>query len=252
LIFFAESTRVGRRLLFALIYLSQLAALSMGYSRTGFLAAAVGHISLFVLVGPRERRRIVLLLLTGVTLVAAVWFASYGIGGAAGLDRFINVGASTSDQLRLDSARFAWWAFSEAPLFGNGIATIYERGSQEILAVGPFRSASDPHCLYLLVLVEQGLLGLAILGTVGVSFMKHIRLTGESTGRLGVALLAGIVSLAVSALLSSSFAVTPRLGVVLGVLAGLLMSLRWTDVHRMSLQGYRQQVAASEMTGMLR
>jgi O-antigen ligase len=140
-----------------------LAALYLTYSRGGWLALALGLLTLFVVrIGPRNRRLVV-----AVSAVLVVGVIVAGIALARSFSSPTEVPATGAARLRTlsGSSRADYWRVAlgtveDEPLVGSGAGSFRRRWYRHRPVPQP---ATDAHSLYLETLAELGPLGLALL-----------------------------------------------------------------------------------------
>ncbi|WP_258038644.1 O-antigen ligase, partial [Streptomyces sp. SM12] len=153
-----------------------LAALAVSFSRGAWIAAALACAVVLLLSGCLTRRALVALGVFGLLLIGVAGAASGQLG-----DRLTSIGdvTGTPDQSVVDryamweAARSMWW---EEPWAGVGLkgfaehrdahASIALSGGSDTGGAGSEfqrQALESPHNMYLLVLSEQGLLGLTAL-----------------------------------------------------------------------------------------
>jgi O-antigen ligase len=91
-------------------------------------------------------------------------------------DRFLKPGVNVSDAVRVRLAQVVMDALAEAPWTGIGTG-----GFSQLLRMGDIRAY--PHNLAAEVLIENGVVGLAVLGAfVGLGLVRGFRLRGDPRG----------------------------------------------------------------------
>jgi O-antigen ligase len=191
-----------------------LGAICIFATRTAALTLVLGLVATTVLVLPRHRllRGLVAVfaLICVALLVNALLFPKSQV-----ITRLVWDWTLTG---RTDFWRTAWAMFQEAPILGKGPHTF-----------GVFHRTPWPHNLYLEVLAEQGLLGLAGLGGMlvcGILAALKFRSSSVTDIRyLGMGALASLIGICNAGLVELSLVrewVVTTLFLLLGIIGGLL------------------------------
>ncbi|MGW0497527.1 O-antigen ligase family protein [Streptomyces sp. NPDC003007] len=151
--------------------------LAVSFSRGAWIATALACTAQLVLAGPRRAVRVGAV----VTAVAVILVGGFGVGSALLQERFSSIGQVADAPDQSVSDRYALWAaaagmWRERPLTGIGLKGYPEHrdghaslalssGSDTEGAGAAYRKQPllSPHNMYLLVLGEQGLIGLLTL-----------------------------------------------------------------------------------------
>lgn len=214
------------RALLAIAVLLMGAVLLLTKSRGGYVAAAVGILTLLWL---SRRRRLALALLL-VCVIAGVWIISLSRSAETAPDLIDQSADPATLAFRLNVWRVALWMLADFPFTGVGMGTFNDVAA----LLYPFYETQNPgtHNVYLQAGVDLGLPGLiaylALLGLVvwiGWQAVRRFRET-ESLGLCAVAVggLSGMMALLVHGLVDNTMwntraAFLPWL--VIGVLAAL-------------------------------
>ncbi|MGW0916347.1 O-antigen ligase family protein [Streptomyces sp. NPDC002784] len=170
-------TPVRQRMIAAGCALALLLPLALSFSRGAWIATAVACTLQLALAGPRRA----LTVAAAVTAVAVILVGGFGLGSAMLQQRISSITQVTDAPDQSVTDRYTMWAaaagmWREQPLTGVGLKGFPEhRDAHASLALS---AASDtegagagfrkqpllsPHNMYLLVLAEQGLIGLLAL-----------------------------------------------------------------------------------------
>jgi O-antigen ligase len=172
-------------------------ALTLSLSRMAWIGFAVGGVVTIALLPKYDRRRIGLLAVVGLVVVAVVALA---IGGSSLRTRFNSVGDPTSskyttgsgDQRRLDIWNAAIHVFAEHPIAGVGVGRLENEIQNRVANVGTYTHA---HSTYFQLLGEDGLLGLALLAVFLAGLVVALRDVLRQDRVLGAGLIGASVAL---------------------------------------------------------
>lgn len=174
----------SRRGLWITIALIELAGLALTFFRGAWIAALL---IVIIEVGFRPRRyeRLIGVTVVVLALTAAVFFESYGTVA----QRITNTGTASQ---RLATYRASLQLFKASPLYGVGVSsfTVSSQNFQQsadVAQVGGVAAVPYAHNSYLLVLVEQGVLGfVAFLALSFAAGRGALRLLRTSSARADV------------------------------------------------------------------
>jgi O-antigen ligase len=233
----ADSRRLLVRWTLLAITAALVVALAATASRGGVLAAAaVAVAALFIY---RRQRLYILVALALVAAVGGAWFAV----SPNARDRIVNY--SDDGAGRGSLWKVAWWITEDEPVTGVGLNNFRSIAPAYARDPGPLRFAEQiterPHVvhnIYLQLLAETGVLGLALFLAVVAACLDAARRAVRSFERLGhvdLARLARASMLAICALLAAAFfqslATDGRLWLLLALGPALLaMTRRVGDV----------------------
>ena len=226
------------RLGVGLLVLAAVAFLTIGLvasgSRGGFVAALVGAVAMLML-AKRHRAWVVALLLC-VVGAAAAWFSV----DTAAWERISDISGGGTGTGRSELWAAAWHMWQDHPVVGVGLDAFRDNASAYVRELGPIEFASflteQPkvvHNTYLQLLVETGIVGLALYVIVVVASLRYAwraAILFERSGDLAMATLsravigAGIAMLAGITFISE--APDRRLWILLAMGPALLASAR--------------------------
>ncbi|GAA3005030.1 O-antigen ligase family protein [Streptomyces fulvorobeus] len=186
-----------------------LVALALSFSRGSWIATAVAALALIALTGLRQAvRALAVLCATAVVLVGG-----FGIGSETVSQRLSSITQVTAAPDRSVTDRYTMWAAAQSmwrerpaagvglkgfPAHRDGHASIaLSAGSDTAGAGQEFRKQPllSPHNMYLLVLSEQGLIGLtALVGSWLALLVGGVRAVVHGRSRQGTAVDCGLVA----------------------------------------------------------
>nr|WP_258050245.1 O-antigen ligase family protein [Streptomyces finlayi] len=186
-----------------------LVALVLSFSRGSWIATAIAALALLALTGPRQAvRALAVLSATAVVLVGG-----FGIGSEMVSQRLTSITEVTAAPDQSVTDRYTMWAaaasmWREEPLAGVGLkgfpahrdghaSIALSAGSDTAGAGQDFRKQPllSPHNMYLLVLSEQGLIGLtALAGSWLAVLVGGVRRVIISSARGNTAVDCGLVA----------------------------------------------------------
>ena len=217
------------RLWLAVVYLFLLIVLLLTFSRGGYLGLVLSVLAMLFLAWPRLGRPAKALLASFFTLVLAITaFSNLPVAGRFFSSFDISEG-SNSDRLAIWQSSLA--QTENNPLLGVGLGNYP-------LAINfneDYRSAVTSHNLYLDILVETGILGLAAWLWFMVSSARNA--LGQDQGGdqfkavLSVCLFGSLVYFAVHAIFETPI-FNPTILAVLMILAGLAAALPGSDKEK--------------------
>jgi O-antigen ligase len=204
-------------------------------SRGGFISLGFAAVTGFVLM-PRQRKR-----LLGLAGAAGVGFAMIAAVSPGAVARITDIGGGSSG--RSDLWAVAWRIFSDHPWHGIGISNFQTVEPHYTLKSGALARveliAEVPHYVhnvYLQLLTETGIIGLAIfliviIGCLRASWLAARRF--DAIGRVGYGDLARAVLMGELAMLSALFFISDgedwRLWILLGLGPVMLSLARSTE-----------------------
>ncbi|MGW8887028.1 O-antigen ligase family protein [Streptomyces sp. NPDC055749] len=223
-----------------------LVALVLSFSRGSWIATAIAGLALISLTGARRAvRALAVLCATGVVLVGG-----FGIGSEMVSQRLTSITEVTGTPDQSVTDRYTMWAaaasmWREEPAAGVGLkgfpahrdghaSIALSAGSDTAGAGQAFRKQPllSPHNMYLLVLSEQGLIGLtALVGSWLALLVGGVRRLVVGRGRRETAVDCGLVALGLMIWQSTNFLYadiggpsTVLTGIVLGLAAWWALS----------------------------
>lgn len=186
------------RLFYIISLITSIFSVLLLQSRIGFLILGFFFVFYFLKYKGHVKLRYKLLVVIGV-IVLLFW--AYNNESLSRLFSDYSMGVSTES--RMNSLTVGLSAFQEKPIFGSGIATFYKRiwtADSRYVSIYGKTSLVDPHNMYVMILVEMGVVGFALFMAVVTSVItmvirkssKEIRINSLALfGGLAIALLGG-------------------------------------------------------------
>jgi len=190
------------------------ASIMAGRSRTVWLAVGLALFVVFLLVGRRDRLRLILFGATGFSIVIGIGFLLFddlflliltGLG-----DRFSSIGGATQADLSLINRFYEWRTVGdrilESPIVGHGFGVKFDFYS---LLFHITERRTFVHSTYIGLLYRHGIIGLGlVLFVVAGSCLSGIRLARQATNDLSRStLLVAVASISALALAATTEAV---------------------------------------------
>lgn len=172
------------------------AAVAVTYSRSAWLAASVGLVTLALLGGRRARVAVAVALLVGMVAGAALVGPERLLGRAGSV---IEAGPESAGATRIGMARSSLAMIADRPVFGTGLEA-FDEAYPDYRLPGAEATITHPHQVPLAFIAETGVAGaLALLGLIAATLVTARRLSGGDPA-VRAALLAGVVAIAAGAL----------------------------------------------------
>lgn len=219
-LFAARETRRPQRLLFAVLALVAVKnVVAIGISRTGYLVLAL--LALYFFYAHFGRRG----LAAAVLLLAVAFSALYGVSGQF-RERVDTVVADRADErwtsresvtIRLDWYRYSLGVVREHPLLGAGTGS-FPRALRETVK-DPKLHAFNPHNEYLVIAMQVGLAGVALLLNL---WWQQLRLASRLATPAETHMARGLVVAIATGCLFNSFLLDHTEGLFYAWFSGLL------------------------------
>jgi len=210
-------------------------------TRSAFIATIIGAAGyLYVLYRNNHKAQYPVSIVVLLTVIATTYYAAYNI---APFKRIFDLSTYTLAGLglRLQSWSIATKEFLESPLFGKGMALVYQRGYDmafiadisypraRILIDGEM-SLYEPHNTYITILAELGILGFGALAYLFVApFKKYSQYVSKKHNEISLLILSllwGISSLLVTLFLNTRIVrQTIRTDFIIMLLLGVTISI---------------------------
>jgi len=175
-----------------------LAATAVTYSRSSWLALAVGLLACVVF-GPRELRARLLAIVVAAGVIGAVIIGPASLVARIGSVFDLTGGSSSATRLLMAEATVEMIA--DRPVFGTGLEAFQEAYSS-YRKPGALVEVSHPHQVPLALIAETGIPGLAVQVLLLAAVLNaHRRRARAGTTDVDVALIAGLFAMIVTALL---------------------------------------------------
>lgn len=194
----ALAFRGGKAWWWLVAVVPMLAATAVTYSRSSWLALAVGLLACVVF-GPRELRARLLAIVVAAGIIGAVIIGPASLLARVGSVFDLTGGSSSATRLLMAEATAEMIA--DRPVFGTGLEAFQEAYST-YRKPGALVEVSHPHQVPLALIAETGFPGLVVQVLLLAAVLNaHRRRARAGTTDVDVALIAGLFAMIVTALL---------------------------------------------------
>lgn len=194
----ALAFRRGRAWWWLVAVVPMFAATAVTYSRSSWLALAVGLLACVVF-GPRELRARLLAIVVAAGIIGAVIIGPASLLARVGSVFDLTGGSSSATRLLMAEATAEM--IVDRPVFGTGLEAFQEAYST-YRKPGALVEVSHPHQVPLALIAETGMPGLVVQVLLLAAVLNaHRRRARAGTTDVDVALIAGLFAMIVTALL---------------------------------------------------